>query len=93
MSTQNLRTLRWWILEDALRDTRGHWFDYLRTFKRGLEAEGDLPQFFVSKECNDEVREVFSAFPILPPASAARARRQSRGARASGRLSGPTCSF
>ena len=66
MSTQNLRTLRWWILEDALRDTRGHWFDYLRTFKRGLEAEGDLPQFFVSKECSDEVREVFSAYPILP---------------------------
>lgn len=66
MSTQKLRTLRWWILEDALRDTRGHWFDYLRTFKRGLEAEGDSPHFFVSKECSDEVREVFSAYPILP---------------------------
>jgi glycosyltransferase involved in cell wall biosynthesis len=58
--------LRWWIVEDALRDRQGHWLEYLRTFQRGLAAEGDQVRFFASKECVPEVADVFKAEPVLP---------------------------
>lgn len=63
---QDNHAMRWWILEDALRDHRGHWYDYLKTFQRGLEALGDSPQFFASNECTKEVLQTFSASPCLP---------------------------
>lgn len=66
MSESPKRALRWWIIEDALRDRRGHWFEYQRTFLRGLSAEGDSVRFFVSQECEPEVAEVFQAEPVLP---------------------------
>jgi hypothetical protein len=58
--------MKWWIIEDALRDRKGHWFEYLQTFQRGLEAQGDQVRFFASKECASEVAAVFSAEPVLP---------------------------
>jgi len=30
--------MRWLIVEDALRDRKGHWFEYLGTFARELRA-------------------------------------------------------
>jgi glycosyltransferase involved in cell wall biosynthesis len=57
---------RWWIIEDALRDHKGHWFEYLRTFQRGLAAQGDEVHFFASKECAGDVARAFKAEPILP---------------------------
>jgi len=66
MSEAPKKFLRWWILEDALRDRRGHWFEYQRAFLHGLSAEGDSVRFFVSKECSPEVAAVFQAQPVLP---------------------------
>ena len=34
-------TMRWLIVEDALRDRKGHWAEYIGTFLRGLEKQGD----------------------------------------------------
>jgi hypothetical protein len=42
--------MKWWIFEDALRDRRGHWSEYLQTFRRGLEAESDEVRIFADRE-------------------------------------------
>jgi glycosyltransferase involved in cell wall biosynthesis len=60
------KLLRWWIVEDALRDRKGHWLEYLQTFQRGLMAEGDEVRFFASKECAPDVASLFDAEPVLP---------------------------
>ena len=33
--------MRWLIVEDALRDRKGHWFEYVETFARELRALGN----------------------------------------------------
>ncbi len=66
LSKSEKQQLRWWIVEDALRDRKGHWFEYLQTFQRGLDAEGDQVRFLVSKECVPEVAAAFNARPVLP---------------------------
>ncbi|MEY3480399.1 MAG: hypothetical protein RIQ71_1174 [Verrucomicrobiota bacterium] len=63
---ENSKSLRWWIIEDALCEHKGHWFEYLRTFQRGLAAQGDQVRFFASRECSDEVARAFAAEPVLP---------------------------
>jgi hypothetical protein len=60
------QVLRWWIVEDALCERKGHWFEYLRTFQHGLVAEGDQVRFFASRECLAEVAREFKAEPLLP---------------------------
>ena len=66
VSKSENQSLRWWIVEDALRDRKGHWVEYLQTFQRGLSAEGDQVRFFASKECVPDVAQAFNANPILP---------------------------
>lgn len=63
---KNSTHLRWWIVEDALRDRKGHWLEYLQTFQRGLMAEGDEVCFFASEECSPDVAALFGADTILP---------------------------
>jgi hypothetical protein len=33
--------MKWLIVEDALRDRKGHWLEYVSTFVRGLKELGD----------------------------------------------------
>jgi hypothetical protein len=66
VSIKESKPLRWWIIEDALRDCKGHWVEYLQTFQRGLAAEGDQVRFFASKECVPEVAAAFEAKAVLP---------------------------
>ena len=60
------KPLRWWIIEDALRDRKGHWSEYLQTFRRGLEAEGDEVRIFADRECEPALAETLGAEPVLP---------------------------
>ena len=47
--------MNWLIVEDALRDRKGHWLEYISTFVRGLtvlrrvlkNAKKDLMSFIV----------------------------------------------
>jgi len=57
---------QWWIFEDALRDRRGHWSEYLQTFRRGLEAEGDEVRIFADQQCEPALAETLGAKPVLP---------------------------
>ena len=33
--------MRWLIVEDALRDRKGYWFEYVSTFAQDLQGLGD----------------------------------------------------
>ena len=63
---KNTDSMRWWIFEDALRDRKGHWSEYLQTFRRGLEAEGDEVCIFADRECEPALAETLGAEPVLP---------------------------
>ena len=69
---ENFKPLRWWIVEDALRDGKGHWLEYLQTFQRGLKVEGDEVRFFASNECAPDVAALLDAECVLPPSIWAR---------------------
>jgi len=58
--------MKWMIVEDALRDRRGHWYEYVSTFRRGLVELGDELEILVSRECTPEVAKVLRARPVLP---------------------------
>ncbi|MFM8888129.1 MAG: hypothetical protein ACKOKC_17145 [Chthoniobacterales bacterium] len=64
--------MRWWTFEDALRDRKGHWSEYLQNFRRGLEAEGDEVRIFADRECQPELAEALGAEPVLPKSMWAR---------------------
>jgi glycosyltransferase involved in cell wall biosynthesis len=58
--------LRWLIVEDALRDRTGHWFEYISTFVRGLRELGDDVTVLADREAEPFIREGLSAQPVLP---------------------------
>lgn len=58
--------MNWWIFEDCLRDNKGHWLEYLLTFRRGLEEVGDQATIFVSRECTREIAKALNAEPLMP---------------------------
>ena len=59
--------IRWLIAEDALRDRRGHWFEYLTTFERDLRALGDSVAVLADRAAEPFIRESLGAQPVLPP--------------------------
>lgn len=58
--------MRWWIIDDALKDRRGHYFEYGRSFKEGIEACGDSVDFFVEKNAEDWLVDALGAKPTMP---------------------------
>ena len=58
--------MRWLIFEDALKDKRGHYFEYLSTFKRGLEACGDEVTIFTDRTAEPWIAESLDSLPCLP---------------------------
>lgn len=58
--------LRWLIVEDALRDRKGHWFEYLGTFTRELKALGDDVTILADRAAEPFLREQLPVLPVLP---------------------------
>jgi glycosyltransferase involved in cell wall biosynthesis len=58
--------MRWLIVEDALRDRKGHWFEYLGTFVRELRALGDDVTVLVDRAAEPFLVEQLQAQPVLP---------------------------
>ncbi len=58
--------MRWLIVEDALRDRKGHWFEYLSTFDRGLRALGDQVTILADRHAEPFILESLNAKPVLP---------------------------
>jgi glycosyltransferase involved in cell wall biosynthesis len=58
--------MRWLIVEDALRDRKGHWFEYLGTFARELRALDDDVTILADKAAEQFLIEQLHVQPILP---------------------------
>jgi glycosyltransferase involved in cell wall biosynthesis len=59
--------MRWLIVEDALRDRKGHWFEYLSTFARELPALGDPVTILADRSAEPFLIEQLHVRPVLPP--------------------------
>lgn len=58
--------MRWLVVEDALRNKKGHWFEYLATFARELRALGDDVTILADRSAEPFITEQLRAQPVLP---------------------------
>ena len=58
--------MKWLIAEDALRDRKGHWVEYVSTFVRELRALGDEVVVLCDQRAQVFVMEQMGASPVLP---------------------------
>ncbi|MCX6963544.1 MAG: glycosyltransferase [Verrucomicrobia bacterium] len=58
--------MKWLIVEDALRDRKGHWLEYVSTFVRGLRELGDEVVVLCDSKVEGFVMEQTGALPVLP---------------------------
>lgn len=58
--------MNWLIVEDALKDRRGHWIEYASTFVRDLQALGDEVVVLCDSRAQGFVMEQTGAMPVLP---------------------------
>ena len=58
--------MKWLIVEDALRDQKGHWLEYVSTFVRGLTALGDEVVVLCDRKAEAFILEQTGARPVLP---------------------------
>jgi glycosyltransferase involved in cell wall biosynthesis len=59
--------MRWLIVEDALRDRKGHWFEADTTFYHGFRGMGDEVVVLADAAVQPDIRDSLAAVPILPP--------------------------
>jgi len=58
--------MRWLIVEDALRDRKGHWLEWVTTFERGFRELGDEVTVLADAEVEPDIRQALRADPVLP---------------------------
>jgi glycosyltransferase involved in cell wall biosynthesis len=58
--------MRWLMVEDALRDRAGHWFEYVRTLAEGLRELGDEVVILADRNAEPFIVEALGAAPVLP---------------------------
>lgn len=58
--------MRWLIVEDALRDRKGHWHEYVAMFVRELRALGDTVNVLAERHADPLILSELDARPILP---------------------------
>jgi len=58
--------MNWLIVEDALRDRKGHWFEYLGTFARELRGLGDDVTLLADRSAEPFLIQQLQVQPVLP---------------------------
>jgi glycosyltransferase involved in cell wall biosynthesis len=58
--------MRWLIVEEALRDRKGHWFEAIATFRHGFRERGDEVMVLADSAVDPDIRELLDAVPVLP---------------------------
>ncbi len=58
--------MRWLIVEDALPDRKGHWFEYVETFARELRALGNQVKVLADRAAEPFLVEQLQVQPVLP---------------------------
>ena len=59
--------MRWLIVEDALLNRKGHWFEAVTTFYQGFRQMGDEVVVLADAAVAPDIRDSLAAVPILPP--------------------------
>ena len=59
--------MRWLIVEDALRDRKGHWHEYVAMFAHELRALGDSVDILATCEADAFLVSELGVKPVLPP--------------------------
>src|ERR1017187_859957 len=57
---------RWLIVEDALRDRTGHWFEYVSTFSQALRGMGDEVTVLADEAAEPFLVKRLQVQPVLP---------------------------
>lgn len=57
---------RWLIVEDALKDRKGRWLEYVESFRRGLKSMNVEANVLVDRTAEDFVTQLENVHPILP---------------------------
>jgi glycosyltransferase involved in cell wall biosynthesis len=60
------KLMRWLIVEDALRDRKGHWFEYVGSFVRELGLLGDEVVVLADRSAEPFLKEQLDVRPVLP---------------------------
>jgi len=60
------RPIRWLIVEDALLNRKGHWFEAVSTFSRGFRARGDHVTVLADAAVDPDIRDALTAVAVLP---------------------------
>ena len=58
--------MRWLIVEDALRDRKGHWLEWVTTFAHGFRELGDEVRVLADASVEPDIRDSLRPEPILP---------------------------
>ncbi len=58
--------MKWLIAEDALRDRKGHWFEYIQTFVQGLSELNDEVTVWSDRKAEPFVTDELESVPLLP---------------------------
>ena len=59
--------MRWLIVEDALLNRKGHWFEAVTTFYQGFRQMGDEVVVLADAAVAPDIQDSLAAVPILPP--------------------------
>lgn len=58
--------MKWLIVEDALKNKQGHWFEYIETFRTGLKDLGHEVHVLAEQNADSFIAELEDVFPVLP---------------------------
>ena len=58
--------MRWLIVEDALKDRKGHWLEWVTTFDRGFRDLGDEVTVLADAAVEKDICDSLRAEAILP---------------------------
>lgn len=58
--------MKWLIVEDALKNKQGHWYEYIQTFRRGLAELGHEATVLAEKDAEPFITQHPDVAPMLP---------------------------
>ncbi|EMI52260.1 glycosyltransferase [Rhodopirellula sallentina] len=58
--------MKWLIVEDALKNRKGHWLEYISTFQSGLKALGHEVTILSDRSADDFIASQHDIHPVLP---------------------------
>lgn len=58
--------MNWLIVEDALKNRAGHWWEYVSSFRSGLHALGHDVTVLAEKDAEDFISSLEGVHPVMP---------------------------